>query len=330
MEHARSFGLTKDSPLNPGDVIEIQGPAVSGKTHFLYHLAAHCLLPKELDVPAKCTVHLGGWQSSVVVLDCDARWNLSRLRGILITRLNMACGEENTSFIDTSAVALESLSRLHIFRPQSSIQLAATLENLPKYHMEKMPEENIRFLFVDSISSFHWIDKWQPEPSAPKAPSFRLNPQKHILRSLQSFKLSHAPIIVLVNWGLYPTSTDLSLDRLLDPFPEQVPRTLYPSLFDIPPRLVVPEESLQVDIHITLFGVPAKTNREAFNLRLEHTSAHKKPESFMKKLRRKEDSDPIEVQGYVRIAPTDDGAVYSGDSFGTFRFRILERDIVAA
>lgn len=287
-------------------------------------------MPKELDVPAKCTVHLGGWQSSVVVLDCDARWKLSRLHGILITRLNMACGEENTPFIDISAVALESLSRLHIFRPQSSIQLAATLENLPKYHMEKMPEEDIRFLFVDSISSFHWIDKWQLEPSASKAPSFRLNPQKHILRCLQSFKLSHAPIIVLANWGLYPTSSDPSLaNRLLDPFPEQVTRTLYPSLFDTLPRLVVPGEGLRVDTHIRLVGV-SKGNSEAFNLRLEHTSAHEKPESFLKELRRKEDPDPAEAQGYVRIAPTDGGVVNSGNSFGTFRFRILERDIVAA
>ncbi|GJJ09650.1 hypothetical protein Clacol_003874 [Clathrus columnatus] len=323
LDHAKRSGFPKDSPFQPGDVIEVQGPAASGKTHFLYHLAGRCLLPKEINIPAKCTVHVGGWNNSVVVLDCDARWNPVRLYNILITRLNMVCGKNNASLIDIPAIAMESLSRLHIFRPQSSFQLAATLDCLPTYHMEKMPEEEFRFLFVDSISAFYWMDRWQLEPSASKL-SPRPNPIRHVLHALQTIRVSHAPIIVLTNWGLHPASSDPSFSSPPGPFYKQHLGNPYPSPFDLPPGTVLPEEQLQVDIHLSL----AATSREipeVSDFHSEQTFGHKELELALRDRQKKEGTNAEEVQGYVRMPRIDCGR----NPFGTFTFRILDQDVVA-
>lgn len=325
---SKRSGFSTDSPFSPGDVIEVQGPAASGKTHLLYHLAARCLLPNEISIPAKCTVHVGGWQSSVVVLDCDAGWNLIRLYNIIAARLSVACGKENALLIDIPAIAMESLSRLHIFRPQSSIQLAATLENLPAYHTEKMPEEDLRFLFVDSISSFHWMDKWELEPSTSKASPSRASPLGLILRSLQLLKVSHAPITVLTNWGLYPATFGSSPDKSPDVFFKQHLVPPYPSPFDTPPRIVLSKGGFQVDIHITLAGVLVK-NPSILGVQPEQTSSHEAPKPPPKDRRKKGEID-IEVQGYVRMSSIDRERLNSDESFGIFKFRILKQDVVSA
>ncbi|KIJ45288.1 hypothetical protein M422DRAFT_90301, partial [Sphaerobolus stellatus SS14] len=210
-----------------GDVIEIQGPAASGKTQFLYHLAACCVLPREVinaseHIHAESTVHIGGWDKSVVVLDCDGRWNIKRFHNILLTRLNMAFSRIHppSHRPDISSLALNSLKRLHIFHPTSSFQLVTTLLYLPKYHSEQMPDEEINLLFIDSISSFYWTDRWQAESSSSKR---RVNPLAPVLRALQNFRISHGPVTILTNWGLHPFAsenpTPFFRQHLTAPFP---------------------------------------------------------------------------------------------------------------
>lgn len=328
-----------NSSLNRGDVIEVQGPAASGKTQLLYHLAACCILPKEVKVMsadghAESTVHLGGWYRSVVVFDCEGRWDTRRLHTILVTRLNLLCSKTqlpplpHKSDSTVSLIALESLSRLHVFRPTSSFQLAATLQNLPKYHAEKMQNEEMRLLLVDSISSFYWVDRWQAERSDSKK-SFRPNPLKHVLRCLQDVRRSHGPVIVLTNWGLNPLSSATS-SVSSTPFFKQHLITPFPAPFDTPPRPSSGHlDQLTLNYHITLpFPFVSQLHPDLIGLDgdLGHESGMLA--RALRDERRQEVVRRGEIGGFVRIPHVGRGQ--DGNLIGRFGFGVLEHDVLSA
>lgn len=334
----REGATSAESSLARGDVIEIQGPAASGKTQLLYHLASCCLLPKEVlvvstDGHAECVVHLGGWCRSVIVLDCDGRWDTTRLHTILVARLDVLFSKAqlpplpHKSNSTVSSIALESLSRLHLFRPTSSFQLAATLLNLPKYHASQMSNEEIRLLLVDSISSFYWADRWQAEQVDSKR-LHKSNPLVHVLRYLEAFRSSHGPIVVLTNWGLNPLSSTSSVSTT--PFFKQHLAAPFPAPFENPPRLSSGHSNhLPVKSHITLpFAFVSQLESDFIGSDSGLGHERGRLEQALGDKRRKETVGRGEIGGYVRMPHTGRG--HDGRSIiGKFRFRVLERNILS-
>ena len=331
-------GAGTSSPLARGDVIEIQGPAASGKTQLLYHLAASCILPEEVlvtsaAVHAERAVPIGGWCRSAVVFDCDGRWDTRRLHEILVTRL--ATSFSKTQFpplphgpnSNISLIAVESLSRLHVFRPTSSFQLAATLINLPKYHAEKMPDEEIRLLFVDSISTFYWADKWQAEHLGSQK-LHRSNSLGHVLRCLQAFRLSHGPVIVLTNWALNPRSSTIPSAPPGPFFKQHLPGP-FPAPFDDPQR---PSSGhtihLPLACHITLpHTFVSQLELDLDCSQSDGIAGHENValKIALRDTRRKEEVRRGEIGGYVRMPRRGE----DGSAIGRFNLKILERDVVA-
>jgi DNA-repair protein XRCC2 len=120
-------------------------------------------------------------------------------------------------------LARDAMKRVHIFRPASSIQLATSLLNLPAYHAAHLPEDEIGFIAIDSISSFYWPDRFTLEqinysgnPSRGK--SSAANPMHNVLTAMQKIRISHGPVIALTNWGLNP---------LTKPTQNSAPTTFY-------------------------------------------------------------------------------------------------------
>ncbi|KAL5495189.1 hypothetical protein ACEPAI_652 [Sanghuangporus weigelae] len=249
------------SSLNRGDVLEIQGPAASGKTHLVYRLTMQCILPEKVfhskeHIPSE--VEIGGWEKSAIVMDTDGRWSAHRLKLLLIRRLEkvLPSGHSELQQLIQDTVA-QSLQRLHVFRIRSSASLAATLFHLPLYHSQRMIDEEIGLLSIDSISSFYWIDRYyleqQRQGSSDRKDS--ANPLGRILMALQEFRLSHGPVIVLTNWGLTPVSkpSDANDEGVTPtPFYRQHLHP-FPAPFEIPSR-ILPNAHLMPPIthHITL------------------------------------------------------------------------------
>jgi len=208
------------SSLNRGDVVEIQGPSSSGKTHLVYHLLITCIMPSNY-----LSVDLGGWDKAAIVFDSDGAFDVCRLRELLLSRLSRLCAK-SCECPHIQDLANKALEKLHLFRPATSNQLAVTLLHLPAYHTAHLPETEIGLLAIDSISSFYWPDRLTVElmRSAQPAPSYT-SPLQHVLTALQDFRSSHAPVIVLTNWGLNPltnpspTSTSTFYRQHLHPFP---------------------------------------------------------------------------------------------------------------
>ncbi|EED82378.1 predicted protein [Postia placenta Mad-698-R] len=218
--------------LRIGDVMEIQGPAASGKSHLLSHIIITCITPTQHESRA-----IGGWDKAAIVIDSDHTFNLERFHQLLLTRLlrllghadqSDACGTVPDMAI-VAGIASRCLSRLHIFRPDTGIQLAATLLRLPQYHasLPELQTTEIGLLAIDSVGAFYWQDRFRMErlrgtrePSGVGADP--VSSLEHVLCALQSFRESHGPLIVLTNWGLNPlTKSSVHVGESLYPFYKQ-------------------------------------------------------------------------------------------------------------
>ncbi|KAG9081532.1 hypothetical protein FRC06_005516 [Ceratobasidium sp. 370] len=298
-------GLEKKLPKSTwarGDVIEIQGPAASGKTHLLYFWAMTCILPYQAYIKTEDSgnvseVLLGGRNKSVVVCDCDARWSLLRLHTIISRyireRLAIAAsgsqvtadikGPDAASAPTVPELVSESLKRVHVFRPTSTLSLATTLMAIPAYHKSQMPNETIGMLMIDSISSFYWSDRWAAEqlekasqtpidlPPAPDAQPLRsdANPLRHVLNVVLQLRRSLGMVTFFTNWGLTPLESRLPSSITYfrqhlrapypSPFDEEAPRSTFPLMHHI----TIPQQSLPpFDAAISLEAINDQARKE--------------------------------------------------------------------
>lgn len=153
------------SRLDP--VVEISSSSSgAGKSQLLYYLTATAVLP--LTYEGTCT---GGRDSAVVFIDADCRFDADRLRtvarGILQERLREQPGGIKPS--DIECILLASLQHVHVFRPQSSSSLLATLHNLDTYlfDLSRHLSSNrpLQAIIIDSASAFFWQDRLRDEIS---------------------------------------------------------------------------------------------------------------------------------------------------------------------
>ncbi|KAI0095007.1 hypothetical protein BDY19DRAFT_879094 [Irpex rosettiformis] len=208
------------SALQPGDVLEIQGPPASGKTHVAYQTIISCILPH--------SPRHHGWGKAAMIYDTDGTFQLKRLKALLYVRLIDSDGIAEDTGGTTSSfdeLVANCLSRVYVFRPTSSIQLAATILNLGHLHAthDRFVGLEIGLVVVDSLSSFYWQDRFTVEqfrvgPSGHNT----TNPLQHVLSALENIRVSHRPIILLTNWGLNPIGKPgTSTGNAISPFFKQ-------------------------------------------------------------------------------------------------------------
>lgn len=257
INQALPISSSPESTLNRGDVIEIQGPTGSGKSELLYLFATYTLLPDYLHLTGHYgrPVALEGRGKSVVLCDCEGKWDIIRLqqvmRGALRLKVQDALpmvdldAEIVTSQLNSTITA--SLRHLHIFRPKSSAELAATLLSLADYHFKRMPEEEIRMLLIDGgLSSFFWQDRWNVESTSKVLRDAAASPTAGVVRALQKFRASHDPIIFITNWAIAPLISSPFFFRQHLPPP-------YPAPFQ--QGVATPRVSpIEITHHITLYN----------------------------------------------------------------------------
>ena len=126
--------------------------AASGKTSLLYHLSAFCILAK----------NRGGNEATTVWLDTDGRFSALRLAQSYSQLLDPQCSKS-----EIDAQISDGLGHVHVFQPQSSAQLIATLKALPDYllsrdqhHSQRRP---LQLVILDSATAFSWADRAEAE-----------------------------------------------------------------------------------------------------------------------------------------------------------------------
>lgn len=153
----------------PNPVVEISSASsAAGKSQLLYYLTAVAVLPSTYE-----GVPLGGCDSAVVFIDTDGRFDADRLltiaRGIVQQALNHQPETEDKSIVinNLDTILITSLHHVHVFRPQSSASLLATLQNLDTYLLDlsrhHSSNRHLHALILDSASAFLWQDKLHDE-----------------------------------------------------------------------------------------------------------------------------------------------------------------------
>jgi RecA/RadA recombinase len=167
------FSRSTHRHKRPSPVVEISSSlSGAGKTQLLYYITARTILPRIYG-----GISIGGLEAAVVWIDADDQFDVYRLqnvaRGILREAREPADEEiiekDTKLFSDAQLTELltSSLEHVHVFRPQSSTALLATLCTLHKYlydlsrhHSASRP---FQMLVIDSVTAFLWQDKLRDE-----------------------------------------------------------------------------------------------------------------------------------------------------------------------
>ncbi|KAJ7070924.1 hypothetical protein C8F01DRAFT_1108345 [Mycena amicta] len=167
------FQTSQFGPIAPGSVLGIHGPSASGKTRLVLDMLLSCVL-------------LRG--KAAVLFDLDSTFDPLQFQ--------LLAAKRSTG----SSQLQDALRNLHIFRPKSTAQLAVSIAALGRYQRKKV-EGDIALVVVDSMSAFHWPDRYTANSSL-----------DHVFTALNAFRLSHRPITVLTNWDLTLADTSPYLD----------------------------------------------------------------------------------------------------------------------
>ena len=198
---------------------------------------------------------IGGRGKSVVLCDCDSRWSLSRLHLMIVCYLQGRLKQAPFNISNASTyeirpsleqVAEKTLSHLHVFRPASTIALAATLRCLPSYHARRMRAEDFSVLIIDPINPLYWHDRWVVEAAdANQSHSAPQPPLQAMISALRNLVIIYKPITFLTNHALIPlTHTSVFYKQHLPP--------PYPGPFETNAHTRPKASPLSLTHHITL------------------------------------------------------------------------------
>ncbi|XP_021896551.1 DNA repair protein XRCC2 homolog isoform X2 [Carica papaya] len=163
-------------PLRTGNVIELVGPSPSAKTQILYQVAINGILPKQWN-----GIHYGGLGQLVFFLDLDCRFDILRFSHMLKHRIMEANGSSNRASQGNREVDKWSsfevqkkpniaydkelfafcLRRFLYVRCYDTHEFLSSFKTL---HCLLQKERNthdseVCLLMIDSIGSFHWMDR---------------------------------------------------------------------------------------------------------------------------------------------------------------------------
>ncbi|KAL4736528.1 hypothetical protein BDV11DRAFT_11463 [Aspergillus similis] len=151
----------------PHTVLEISSTcSAAGKSQIIYYLAALAVLPSKFNGKS-----LNGSNSAVVFIDTDGRFDAERLRtvarGIVLGKLGNTVDSDTEKHGAVEAMIFASLEHIHVFQPQSSLALLATLQSLDAYLLDLSRHASsnraLQAIIIDSATAFLWQDKLQDE-----------------------------------------------------------------------------------------------------------------------------------------------------------------------
>lgn len=194
--------------------------SAGGKTNLLYYLSSFSVRSRSS----------GGNEAAIVWLDTDGRFSSLRLAEVHSRMVQTHSPQ--TSKTDLDAQVKEGLSHIHVFRPQSSAQLLATLESLPDYllsggqhHFQQRP---LGLVILDSATAFYWADRAGAEVARLSDPRTTAAPPKasQIITHLRELETMFSCTVIF--------TTDASLQRKNRSGPDSKARTVADS--PLPPQ----------------------------------------------------------------------------------------------
>ncbi|PGH30728.1 hypothetical protein GX50_06490 [[Emmonsia] crescens] len=238
-------------------VLEITSPSsADGKSHLLYYITALAILPDTYH-----NIILRGRNSAIVFLDTDCRFDAVRLRevtrgivleraveqGILLPAAGSNSGHGNEDE-DLNKMLHTALSHVHVFRPQSSASLLATIRSIEPYLLHGTAEGHnkheshyrpLHAILLDSASAFYWQDRHEmevlsipgvrEERARARAPNDNDNdtpPSQlphQIIHALRALQHTFSCPLIFTTWGLLRATPHASSRRHISHAPATTP-----------------------------------------------------------------------------------------------------------
>lgn len=277
---------------------EIQGVTSSGKTQLLIKLAVNHLLPRRVHVRLErqvVRVSVGGKEAIVTWFHCTAsKFDIHRVSQILrfhlvqaINQFRRPKGIGAPTEEELDSLVAECLTRLHVFSPTSTLQLAATLQTLPEWYEALNISgggglEDLGCVIIDGMTEFAWPDQYEREQQATSRthPPSTPPPLQLFSSSISRLRETVSPLVFISQWVLRPSHPIATPSQQNLPFyrPHFNP-PLYPSLSNPPfprpsstdPLSPVyypssPAPLFPIHFHITLHPSPRPIFRKGVSL----------------------------------------------------------------
>ncbi|OQD97008.1 hypothetical protein PENVUL_c086G01629 [Penicillium vulpinum] len=159
--------LLSDPKKQQVPIVEISSSlSASGKSQLLYYLTALAILP-----PKYGDISVSGQEAAVVFIDTDNRFDAERLRtvarGIVLQQRGLSNRAQPGGTSDLDLLLVSSLQHVHVFRPQSSSGLLATIHTLESYlfnlSRHSSASRPLQMIAIDSATAFIWQDRLRDE-----------------------------------------------------------------------------------------------------------------------------------------------------------------------
>ncbi|KAJ5428934.1 hypothetical protein N7445_010388 [Penicillium cf. griseofulvum] len=155
-----SFSDLEGSGKQQNPIVEIASSlSASGKSQLLYYLTALAILPRKHG-----DILVRGQEAAVVFIDTDNRFDAERLRTVARGILQRGLSGETP---DLESLLVSSLQHVHVFRPQSSSVLLATIHTLDSYLFDlsrhRSASRPLQLIAIDSVTAFFWQDRLRDE-----------------------------------------------------------------------------------------------------------------------------------------------------------------------
>ncbi|KAJ6112249.1 hypothetical protein N7523_008310 [Penicillium sp. IBT 18751x] len=147
----------------PSPVVEIASTlSASGKSQLLYYLIALAILPRSFGESS-----IRGHEAAVVLIDADDRFDAEVLQIVARGILREANEAQTLPDDELETVISSALQHVHVFRPQSSSALLATLCGLSAYLFDLSCHQSasrpLQMIAIDSVTAFFWQDRLRDE-----------------------------------------------------------------------------------------------------------------------------------------------------------------------
>lgn len=346
-------------PLARGDVVELQSLPGAGKTSLLLALAATTLLPRYADVrfidlkggPGTVRIPVGGKEEVVAWVEGGSRrFPVEKLAALLkkhlrdaIQRYRAPKGLGAPKEEELDGLVEEALSRLAVFRCSSTVQMAVTVRDLPRWAAERARENGedepeVGVVVIEGLSEFAWADQWARESAAASHTSASSPPGlRYLLAAIAHLRRTLSPLIFLSQWVFRPSSISTSSSSTSEenlPFythhfgPPHWPSILSRSL---PPSSSASSSSSTDPLAAPLVGEKSGGEKwESFPLAL-HITLHPPAKGVFAKGTRWEEvvkqrmggeDDPITTEGIKCVV-----RVRGGREIGTWEMGIGEEEV---
>ncbi len=147
----------EENRVSTGDLLSIVGASHTGKTQLLYALLAAAVAPS----PA-------GRASQVVYFELLEQVNVSRIAALIRDRIECSSRAMGMNIVEREILdehISNSLSRIHVYRVNSTEQLCVTLYSIERLLSTRGGTE-IDMICIDGLGAMHYADKFESDPDA--------------------------------------------------------------------------------------------------------------------------------------------------------------------